>query len=96
MDSMGRGKNRNTKRKKSVKNEFQASGSSHCMVLLPLTKMDKIRGGNCGRWGGKEVKSLVLAANFECCDASLSRCQVSIGKVRLEIHIWSLQHINCE
>lgn len=53
---MGRGKSRNTMRKKSIKNEIQASGSSHCMVLLPLTKIDKIRGGNCGRGVGKKTR----------------------------------------
>lgn len=57
-------------RERRVKNEIQASGLSRCIVLVPLTKTEKIRRGNFGRWDEKEIKSLVLAVNLECCEMS--------------------------
>lgn len=32
--------------RKKKKNEIPSSGLSHCMVLMPLTKMNTIRRGN--------------------------------------------------
>lgn len=54
-------------------------------VLMPFTKMDIIRKGNFGGWSEKEIKSVALAVNFDCCDTSLKRCHIGIGTVRPKI-----------